>query len=119
MYVLNCRIKNETIKDRNYLSIDVSDVLPILRGFLTKLSEGNISALCLVDSLSNQRTVLKMGRSNAFSGGMLACSSDTAEVIIKLIDDCLSGKAFPGYHFDYETSNRVNVTFWLKNGVRK
>ena len=114
MYVLNCRIKNETIKDRNYLSIDVSDGLPAFKGFLIKLSVGSISALCLFDRLSNQKTVLKIGINDTFSDGILTCSSNTAEIIIKLVDYCIAGKAFSGYHFDYETSNRVNVTFWLK-----
>ena len=114
MFILNCRIKNETIKKREYLLFDVSEELMNFRASLNQLSEENISAIILSDRMSKQTTILKKGIKDTFSDGKLVCSVDTMRVIINMIDDCLADKAFPGYHFDYETNNKVDVTFLLR-----
>ena len=116
MYSFNCKINNEIQNNEECaLFVDLSNDISRFENLMTKTVCGDISGFYLIDHSQREKIVLKISDSDRFLSNALEVSANTAEMIIKLCNDCISGNAFQGYHVDFETSNAVIITFWLNS----
>ena len=116
MFSFNCKINNEIQNsEERALFVDLSDDISLFENLISKTVRGDISGFYLIDRSQGEKIVLKISDSDRFISNTLEVSVNTAETIIKLCNDRISGNAFPGYHVDFETANAVFITFWLKS----
>jgi len=113
MYTIQCKIENEIDTQRSII-FDVSDVLQEFQKNMMLLTENIIKGFYLQDRENNQIFLFKSGKSDLSFSKQLEASDNTIEILNKMINDCLCGNAFDGYHFDYETANGIGVTFVFK-----